>query len=129
MTRLILCAIISLWTATAIAQPPPVYDFCPLVEVVDLSADEFSTHFGDTCDGEGIVYGTTFTCLDNSDDEGPGGTEEVAYHNETDSPTTYYLVIDSNETSGCGTYRLDLFSHGPVSTEESSWSVLKAIYQ
>ena len=176
MIRLTLCAIITLWAAAAIAQPPPVYDFCPHLVVVDHGGTEYSTHFGDTCDGEDlvvdhdcptwntahghedyyaitlnpgcrfdatvahtgdailmvtaecIVYGTTFTCLANSDEEGPGGTEFVTYVNNTDSTATYYLVIDSDQTSGCGTYQLDLYTPCPVGIEQSSWSVLKEMY-
>ena len=176
MIRKTLCAIISLCAAAAIAQPPPVYDFCHLVEVVDHSEYHLSTYLGDTCDGEGqvydhdcstwntaygnedyyaitlgpscdleatithsgdailmvtaecVVYGTTFTCLASSDEEGTGGSEIVSYMNETNSTQTYYLVIDSDQTSDCGTYFLDIYTPCMVANETFSWSTLKTKY-
>ncbi len=77
---------------------------------------------------ECIVYGTTFTCLANADESGPGGYESVTYGNWGDDRTVY-LVVDSHTAAGCGAYTLELSIQIEVAAERASFGGIKAAYR
>jgi hypothetical protein len=89
------------------------------------------THEGDAVlmvTDECIVYGTTFTCLESADESGPGGSEVIQYASWFED-RTYYLVIDSHTTAGCGAYTLDLSIQSEVGAERASYGAVKAAYR
>jgi len=77
---------------------------------------------------ECVVYGTMFTCLEAADESGPGGTELIRHANWSDD-CTFYLVIDSHTTAGCGAYTLDISIQSEVGTERGSFGGIKAAYR
>lgn len=75
-----------------------------------------------------IVFGTMYPCLAAADATGPGGVETVTFTNPG-TAATFYLVIDSHTTAGCGAYALDLSIQSEVGAERASFGGIKAAYR
>ncbi|MDO9172174.1 MAG: hypothetical protein Q7W29_10115 [bacterium] len=89
------------------------------------------THAGDAVlmvSAECRVEGTMFTCLESADEFGPGGTESIRHASWFDD-RTFYLVVDSHTTAGCGAYTLDLSIQSEVGAERASFGGIKAAYR
>ena len=75
-----------------------------------------------------IVFGTMYPCLAAADAAGPGGVESITFAN-LGAAATFYLVVDSHTTAGCGAYTLDLSIQGEVGAERASFGGIKAAYR